>query len=101
MSESDDRPADAVREPGPLERIARDAAAGGAPASEPDERPTDEGGEQGPRERVASDAAEGGDPGSVGSLDGAAAAGGTGAVSGGKPGSLIPQQAPDPSIGPD
>ncbi len=37
----------------------------------------------------------------VGALDGAAAAGGLGAVSGGKRQSAMPTDAPDPTIGPD
>lgn len=69
--------------------------------SERDDRPADESSNEGPREQVARKAVEGGDAGSVGALDGAAAAGGLGAVSDGKRDSLIPQEAPDPSIGPD
>ncbi len=44
---------------------------------------------------------EGATPGSTGALDGAAAAGSAGAVSAPQPGSLMPTEAPDPSVGPD
>ncbi|TQN41202.1 hypothetical protein FHU33_0562 [Blastococcus colisei] len=65
------------------------------------DRPAGESSDRGPHEKVARHAADGGDAGSVGALDGVAAAGGRGAVSDGKRGSLIPEEAPDPSIGPD
>ena len=65
--------------------------------SERDERPMDDdSGDAG-----ASDLHEGGTPGNVGALDGAAAAGSVGAVGADKPDSLMPQDAPDPSVGPD
>ena len=64
--------------------------------SKPDERSR-----EGVHEEVARTATEGGSPGAVGSLDGAAGAGSLGAVSTEKPGSVMPQGAPDPSIGPD
>ena len=44
---------------------------------------------------------EGATPGTVGALDGAAAAGSLGAVGADKPQSEMPQVAPDPSAGPD
>ncbi len=69
--------------------------------SERDDRPAGESSTEGPREQLAREAAEGGGPGAVGALDGAAAAGSLGAVGGGKRESLLPQDAPDPSIGPD
>ncbi|UOY00911.1 hypothetical protein [Blastococcus sp. PRF04-17] len=53
---------------------------------ERDDRPADEGSEEGPREQLARNAAEGGDPGSVSDR---------------KHDSLIPQEGPDPGIGPD
>jgi hypothetical protein len=45
--------------------------------------------------------AEGGDAGAVGALDGTAAVGGLGAVSGSEQDNVMPEEAPDPSIGPD
>jgi hypothetical protein len=47
------------------------------------------------------DVEEGATPGTVGALDGAAAAGSVGGVGAAKPDSVMPQEAPDPSIGPD
>ena len=44
---------------------------------------------------------EGATPGTVGALDGAAAAGSLGAVGAEKPESELPHEAPDPSAGPD
>lgn len=60
------------------------------------------------RESVAEEVAEGATPGTIGALDGAAAAGSAGATrppaadfdSGGGDGG-VPTEAPDPSIGPD
>ena len=69
--------------------------------SERDDRPADESSTEGSSEHVAREAEEGGSPGSVGALDGAAAAGSMGAASTRKPDSAMPQEAPDPSIGPD
>lgn len=69
--------------------------------SERDDRPADEGSRDGSREQVARSQKEGGGPGAVGALDGAAAAGSLGAVGGSEHDGAIPQQAPDPSIGPD
>ena len=69
--------------------------------SERDDRPADESSGEGPREQLARGLEEGGAPGAIGALDGTAAAGSLGAVGGGKRESLIPQDAPDPSIGPD
>ena len=50
---------------------------------------------------AAQHSAEGATPGSTGALDGAAAAGSAGAVSSRKSESLMPTEAPDPSVGPD
>lgn len=69
--------------------------------SERSDRPADEASLETPRTQAQKDAEEGGSPGTVGALDGAAAAGGLGGVSAPKPGSVMPQEAPDPSIGPD
>jgi hypothetical protein len=69
--------------------------------SERDDRPADESSREGQHEQVARSAVEGGAPGAVGALDGAAAAGSIGAVGSGKRDSAIPQEAPDPTIGPD
>jgi hypothetical protein len=69
--------------------------------SERDDRPADESSREGQREQVENSAVEGGSPGTVGALDGAAAAGSIGGVGGAKPDSVMPQGAPDPSIGPD
>ncbi len=69
--------------------------------SERDDRPADESSSEGNQEQLATSQKEGGGPGSVGALDGAAAAGSLGGVGGAKMDSAIPQEAPDPSIGPD
>jgi hypothetical protein len=69
--------------------------------SERDDLPADESSREGQHEQVARSATEGGSPGTVGASDGAAAAGSMGAASVGKRDSVIPQEAPDPSIGPD
>ena len=69
--------------------------------SERDDRPADESSTEGSREHLVRETEEGNSPGSVGALDGPAAAGSTGAVGGAKPDSVMPQEAPDPSIGPD
>jgi hypothetical protein len=69
--------------------------------SERDDRPADESSREGQQEQLATGVEEGGGPGSVGALDGAAAAGSIGAVGGAKSDSVMPQEAPDPSIGPD
>jgi hypothetical protein len=69
--------------------------------SERDDRPADQDDTEGRREEAARGLEEGGDAGSVGALDGAAAAGSLGAVGGPKPDSVMPQEAPDPSVGPD
>jgi hypothetical protein len=69
--------------------------------SERDDRPTDETRWEGEREALARESREGGGPGAVGALDGAAAAGSIGAVSGDKTDSVMPQEGPDPGIGPD
>ncbi len=61
---------------------------------EPEERPADDG-------AAAPDVEEGGTPGPVGALDGAAAVGSVGAVGAEKPDGVMPQEAPDPSVGPD
>lgn len=66
-----------------------------------EERPADESSRQGEREQLAASQEEGGGAGSIGALDGAAAAGSLGAVGGGRNDRAIPQEAPDPSIGPD
>jgi hypothetical protein len=73
----------------------------GAPVSERDDRPADDSLDAEAREQSARSAAEGVTRARSGALDGAAAAGGLGAVGGGKPDSVMPQEAPDPSIGPD
>lgn len=69
--------------------------------SERDDRPADETLDAESRRQSAQNTAEGGDASAVGALDGAAAAGGLGAMSSGKPDSAMPQEAPDPSTGPD
>ena len=69
--------------------------------SERDDRPADESSREGVHEQTARAATEGASGGSVGAQDGAAGAGSLGAVSTGKPDSVMPQEAPDPSIGPD
>ncbi len=69
--------------------------------SERDDRPADESSREGQRSSLATNMEEGGDPGAVGALDGAAAAGAIGAVGGSQRDSVMPQEAPDPSIGPD
>jgi hypothetical protein len=69
--------------------------------SERDDRPADEDSREGQQEQLQRDLEEGGGPGAVGALDGAAAAGSMGAVGGGKTDSVIPQEPPDPGIGPD
>jgi hypothetical protein len=69
--------------------------------SERDDRPADDTVDAESRQQTARNAAEGGDAGAVGALDGAAAAGGMGAVSGKKRNSAMPLEAPDPSVGPD
>jgi DNA-binding response OmpR family regulator len=69
--------------------------------SERDDRPADEESFDDGRERPMQDVEEGASPGSVGALDGAAAAGSTGAVGAPKPGSVMPQEAPDPAKGAD
>jgi hypothetical protein len=69
--------------------------------SERDDRPADESSRENAAELPRRDLAEGGDPGAVGALDGAAAAGSLGAVGSSRPDSVMPQGAPDPSIGPD
>ena len=69
--------------------------------SERDDRPADEASREAPRTQVQEDVDDGGGPGTVGALDGAAAAGSVGGVGAAEPDSLMPQAAPDPSIGPD
>lgn len=93
MGERDGGPTGEDDDVGPRERVARDAMRGGETEDGPD-RAYEDGG--------ADDADEdGADAGAVGALDGAAAAGGTGAVAGRSTDSLIPQEAPDRSVGPD
>ncbi|MEU0077645.1 hypothetical protein ABZY58_07010 [Micromonospora tulbaghiae] len=53
------------------------------------------------QEHLVEDLNEGASPGHIGALDGAAAVGSLGAVSGPDHDSEIPGGAPDPSIGPD
>jgi hypothetical protein len=69
--------------------------------SERDDRPADESSREGVREQLSRDEEEGASPGTVGALDGAAAAGSAGAVGAEQPDSVMPQEPPDPSIGPD
>jgi hypothetical protein len=69
--------------------------------SERDDRPADENSREGAQEQLEASQEEGGGPGAVGALDGAAAAGSIGAVGAAKRDGAIPQEAPDPSIGPD
>jgi hypothetical protein len=64
--------------------------------SERDDRPAGE-----ESDDARADVKEGATPGTVGALDGAAAAGSLGAVGADKPDSAMPQDAPDPTIGPD
>ena len=68
---------------------------------ERDDRPVDESSRAGAHEETARAATEGASGGSVGAQDGAAGAGSLGAVSTEKPDSVMPQGAPDPSVGPD
>ena len=63
-------------------------------------RPSDVSTREEPQEQVATSQEEGGGPGSVGALDGAAAAGSLGAVGGATHGGALPEDAPDPGIGP-
>lgn len=67
--------------------------------SGPEHRPADGSSQVGDLEQPATSQEEGAGP--VGALDGAAAAGSGGAVSGGKRDSVMPQEAPDPTFGPD
>ena len=69
--------------------------------SERDDRPAAEETSEGQQGHLGDELAEGATPGTTGALDGAAAAGSLGAVGGGAKDSLIPEGAPDPSIGPD
>ena len=69
--------------------------------SERDDRPADDTLDAESRAQSARNAQEGASAGSVGALDGAAAAGSLGAVGAGERDSVMPQEAPDPSIGPD
>ena len=63
--------------------------------------PIGESSRDGDEDQLARSQEEGGGPGTVGALDGAAAAGSLGAVGGGKDDGAIPEEAPDPSVGPD
>ena len=65
-----------------------------------DDRTADERSSEAPRAELTGNAVEGGGPDSVGALDGAAVAGGLGAVGSDKPDSVMPHDAPDPTIGP-
>lgn len=69
--------------------------------SERDDSPPAEETQEGQQSHLTQDLAEGASPGSTGALDGAAAAGSLGAVGGGPVDSVIPEGAPDPTIGPD
>jgi hypothetical protein len=69
--------------------------------SERDDRPADDTLDAESREQSARNVQEGASAGSIGALDGAAAAGSMGAVGGGERGSVMPEEAPDPSVGPD
>ena len=69
--------------------------------SERDDRPADDTLDAESRSRSALNAQEGASAGSIGALDGAAAAGSLGAAGGGERDSGMPEEAPDPSIGPD
>jgi hypothetical protein len=69
--------------------------------SERDNRPAGEDTQEGEQAHLAEEAHEGASPGSIGAVDGAAAAGSLGAVSSPGPDSEMPTSAPDPSIGPD
>ena len=52
-------------------------------------------------QHASREVAEGASPGSVGALDGAAAAGSLGAVGSSPDDGALPTHAPDPSVGPD
>ena len=68
--------------------------------SERDDRPAAENTVEGQQEHLQEELQDGAGPAAVGALDGPAAIGSLGAVSG-RSDSEIPQAAPDPSIGPD
>lgn len=69
--------------------------------SERDDRPAAEETREGQQEHLVQEMGEGATPGTVGALDGAAAAGSIGGTSAARSDSELPQGAPDPSIGPD
>ena len=69
--------------------------------SERDDRPAGESSREGRQQELQRGQVEGGSAGTVGALDGTAAAGSLGAAGTEKPDSVMPHSAPDPSIGPD
>lgn len=69
--------------------------------SERDDRPAGEETLEGQAPELVKDLREGASPGTVGAADGAAAAGSFGAVGGSGQNAVMPESAPDPTIGPD
>ncbi len=69
--------------------------------SQPDDRPAGAASGETDKDTLGGDLREGATPGTTGALDGAAAAGSVGAVSGPSGNGVMPEGAPDPSVGPD
>jgi hypothetical protein len=69
--------------------------------SEREDRSAGERAEEGQEAHLDEDLEEGASPGTVGAAGGGAAAGSLGAVSGPRRNGVMPEEAPDPTVGPD